>query len=121
MTGSRTRRLPPAIRQRSRSLRHPQTPAESKLWSRLRGCQLVGLKFRRQHPIGAFIVDFYCASHRLVVEIDGESHAAQVEYDRARTDWLQANGYRVIRFTNAEVNHQLESVLEAILRDCMGE
>ena len=113
-----SRRVHPGIRKRARELRQPQAPAESTLWRKMRGRQLAGLKFRRQHLIGQFIVDFYCAAHRLVIEIDGDSHAEQVEYDDARTEWLKAQGYRVIRYTNAEVNHHLDGVLEAILLEC---
>jgi very-short-patch-repair endonuclease len=102
-------------------LRHPQTPAEQKLWKLLRGKQLDGLKFRRQHPIGQFTVDFYCAQHHLIIEIDGDTHAHQVEYDQARTEWLEQNGYCVIRFTNSQVVKQTEDVLSEILRNCASE
>ena len=111
-------RVHPSIRARARELRQPQTPAEQRLWSRLRNRQLGGIKFRRQHPIDRFIVDFYCAACRLVIEIDGDSHADQVEYDQARTEWLEARGYRVIRFTNRDVQARLDAVLEAILKEC---
>ena len=96
------------------------TPAERKLWARLRYRQLDGLHFRKQHPVGRFIVDFYCAKARLVIEIDGDTHAEpdQAEYNQARTMWLETQGYRVIRFQNAEVHKQLESVLEAIRAAC---
>lgn len=112
------RRISPAIRQRSRELRRPQTPTEQALWGILRSRQAGGLKFRRQHPIGKFIVDFYCPEARLVIEIDGDSHAGQAEYDQARTDWLQAQGYRVIRFTNHDVRENISAVLESILEHC---
>ncbi len=108
----------PPILARARELRQPQTPAEAKLWAHLRNRQLDGFKFRRQHPIGRFIVDFYCAACRLVIEIDGDSHAEQIEYDQARTEWLNDLGYQVIRFTNREVFRRLEAVLEAILETC---
>ena len=99
-------------------MRRDQTPAEQRLWARLRGRQLYGLKFRRQHPIGRFIVDFCCVSHKLVIEIDGDSHASQQEYDEDRTTWLEDRGYRVIRFTNREVTLQIVAVLEEIARKC---
>ncbi|MBN1579453.1 MAG: endonuclease domain-containing protein [Anaerolineae bacterium] len=108
----------PAIRARARQLRQPQTPAERVLWQRLRNRQLGGYKFRRQHPIGRFIVDFYCAECHLAVEIDGDSHLDQVEYDAERTARLEARGYHVIRFTNREVHQQTDSVLEAIFQVC---
>lgn len=108
-------RIQPEIRQRARELRQPQTPAEQILWRCLRNSQLDGMKFRRQHPIGRFIVDFYCAQTRLVIEIDGDSHAEQVEYDQMRTNRLESQGYRVIRFTNIDVLKNLDTVLKEIL------
>jgi very-short-patch-repair endonuclease len=109
----------PPILQRARDLRHPLTPAEKKVWDRVRNQQL-GFKIRRQHPIGHFITDFYCAPARLVIEIDGDTHAEtdQAEYDAARTAWLEAHGYHVIRFDNADVHKNLASVLEAIWGAC---
>jgi very-short-patch-repair endonuclease len=74
-----------------------------------------GLKFRRQHPIGRFIVDFYCAGHRLVVEIDGGIHATQRQADQDRGRELEALGYYVIRFTNQRVETEMERVLREIL------
>ncbi len=101
-----------------RELRHPQTPAEATLWYALRDRNL-GYKFRRQHPIQKFIIDFYCAQVKLCVEIDGASHLEreQAEYDAARTDFLQELGYRVIRFTNDDVRNHIHSVVDAILEE----
>ena len=113
-------RASPAIRARARELRQPQTPAERTLWSRLRNRQL-GPKFRRQHPIGRFIVDFYCAQAKLAIEIDGDTHADQVEYDAERTAWLAEQGVRVVRFTNRQVHRQIEDVLQAILNECQDQ
>ena len=110
----------PPILERSRELRRPQTPAERKLWNALRNSRLAGYKFRRQQPVDRFIVDFYCAASRLIVEVDGGSHAAQEEYDAARTAWLEAHGYRVIRFTNLEVHQQLEGVVTSIRQACQA-
>jgi very-short-patch-repair endonuclease len=107
-----------AIQQRAKELRRNPTPAERKLWANLRGKQLYGLKFRRQHPIDRYIVDFCCIARRIVIEIDGHSHASQVEYDHARTAHLRDRGYTVIRFTNHQVLRQLDAVLEEILRHC---
>ena len=104
--------------QRARALRRVLAPAERKLWARWRGQRLCGLAFRRQHPIGSFVVDFCCVAHRLVIEIDGDSHAEQVEYDQERTAWLGDRGFKVIRFTNEQVNHQIEGVLAEIARAC---
>ena len=111
-------RINPAIRQRARELRQPQTPAEQAVWRLLSGRQAGGYKFRRQHPIGSFIVDFYCPAAKLVIEIDGDTHADQVEYDQARTEWIESQGYRVIRFTNREVRENISVVVEAILEQC---
>lgn len=101
-----------------RELRRSQTPLEAKLWKELRAKQISGLKFRRQHPIGPYIVDFYCSSSKLVIEIDGESHGEQVEYDAIRTEYLESRGYRIIRFLNEDVNHNIDGVLEVILKEC---
>ena len=109
---------PAAIHQRARDLRRPLTPTERLLWLRLRDQQLGGYKFRRQHPLGNFIVDFYCPACRLVVEVDGETYAAQAAYDAARTEWLATVGCRVVRFTNGEVRAELEGVLLTILAAC---
>ena len=117
MTKPRRRwRTTAAIHERAKRLRRQQTPAEIRLWRHLRGKQIHGLKCRRQHPIGRFIVDFYCAAHKLVIELDGDSHADQEAYDRARTEWLEERGYRVIRFTNRQVCNELPAVLEAIVK-----
>lgn len=100
---------------RARRMRRKPTPAEAVMWSHLRARRLGGHKFRRQHPIDPYIVDFYCAQAGLVVEIDGDIHARQAEYDRARTAWLEKKGLRVIRFTNTQVEQNLNGVLEDIL------
>jgi very-short-patch-repair endonuclease len=109
----------PILLAHARELRQPQTPAERKVWAQVRARQL-GLPFRRQHPIWRFIVDFYCASVKLIVEVDGDTHAEpdQMEYDAARTEWLVWRGYRMIWFTNREVRENLEMVLEAIADEC---
>lgn len=111
-------RTNPIILQHARDNRHPQTPAETKLWQLLRNHNLDGYKFRRQHPIGHYIVDFYCHETRLVVEIDGRSHDEQIEYDAARTAWLEGQGCRVVRFTNEQVMRDVVMVAEAILAAC---
>ena len=118
MTRYRRWRTTEAVRQRAKELRREQTSAEKMLWARLRRRQLYGLKFRRQHPIGTFIVDFCCIEEKLAVEIDGDSHAGQDEYDRHRTLWLEERGYKVIRFTNEDVHQRLDAVLNSIARWC---
>ncbi|MBI3244472.1 MAG: endonuclease domain-containing protein [Chloroflexi bacterium] len=114
-------RAPRVIQERARQLRREMTPAEKKLWARLRFDQLDGFQFRRQHAVGNFILDFFCAKAKLVVELDGDSHADQVEYDEERTKWLnEQKHYRVIRFTNREVNENIEAVVEKIREELKG-
>lgn len=113
-------RIHPEIRKRAQRLRHEQTPAEATLWARVRGRRLNGLKFYRQHPLGPFIADFYCPEHRLVVELDGGGHLMQQEYDQQRTEWLNSNNCRVIRFTNHQVRYEIDQVLLTILQACQG-
>ena len=110
----------PVILARAKELRRLQTPQEQKLWQRLRGKQLYGGKFRRQHPIFRFILDFFCYQHRLAIEIDGAGHAdlEQQQYDQARTEWLEQRGIRVLRFTNQQVDTNIEGVLQEIARQC---
>jgi very-short-patch-repair endonuclease len=103
---------------RAKELRRELTPAEKKLWARLRNGQVNGLQFRRQHAVGTYIVDFYCAKAKLVIEVDGDSHAEQIEYDQARTEYLNERGYSVIRFTNREVFNQCEAVVQRIADEC---
>ncbi len=98
-------------RSRARQLRRNQTEAERKLWLWLRDRGLDGEKFRRQHPIGYFIVDFCCPERSLVIELDGGQHATRMEADRERTEFLEQSGYRVLRFWNHEVIGDMEAVL----------
>jgi very-short-patch-repair endonuclease len=99
---------------RVREARRDSTPAERKLWSRLRARQLKEAKFRRQVWLGPFIADFFCADAKLIVEVDGDSHAIQMAYDERRTKWLASEGFRVVRVTNGDVMHNLDGVLEYI-------
>ena len=103
----------PEIFQRAKSLRKNMTGAEKMLWEKLRNKQL-GVRFKPQHPIGRFIVDFYCHQTKLVVEMDGEIHDDQKEYDMGRTGEMEEYGIRVIRFRNHEVFEDLEGVVERI-------
>jgi len=108
-------RAPKSTREAARHLRKHMTPAERALWQRLRRNQLDGWHFRRQHPVGSFIVDFFCAKAKLVVEVDGGIHQQQRAYDAERTRLLEGvKGYRVIRFSNDEVLNDIESVLARI-------
>jgi len=102
---------------RARSLRRNLTDAERILWSRLRSMQIEGIKFRRQEPIGTYIVDSISYDKRLVVEIDGGQHNDEqaIEKDRQRTIWLEHEGFRVIRFWNNEVLLNLDGVMIRIM------
>jgi very-short-patch-repair endonuclease len=102
-------------REKRRALRHNATEAERRLWSRLQRKQL-GVKFRRQYSVDAFVVDFYSPSCQLAIEVDGDSHftADGIAYDTERTSYLAKFGIAVIRFTNAEVLENLDAVLERI-------
>lgn len=100
--------------QQARALRKNQTDAEKLLWNHLRARQLHGYKFRRQVPIGRYIVDFTCPSLKLVIELDGSQHMNNVPYDDRRTSFLTSQGYKVTRFWNNEVLEQTDSVLAAL-------
>jgi very-short-patch-repair endonuclease len=100
----------------ARKLRNEPTDAERKLWQLLRGRQLEGFRFRRQVPIGPYIVDFLCPQLKLVVEIDGGQHVEQVDYDSRRSNYLAAVGYQVVRFWNHDVLLHPELVADEILR-----
>jgi len=98
------------LRNRARQLRRKQTDVEAKLWLRLGDRQLCGAKFRRQHPIGPYIVDLWCPNRGLVVELDGGHHAEQTSADEERTRFLEAQGYRVVRFWDHEVLNQMDVI-----------
>ena len=104
----------------ARALRNNLTDAERRLWQKLKRRQIATLKFRRQQPIGAFIVDFVCFERRVIVEVDGGQHAEQVPYDEQRTRWLEAQGYLVLRFWNNDVLANTEAVAQAI-RDAVEQ
>ena len=101
---------------RARSLRRAQSPPEGVLWSRLKRRQLGNLKFRRQHSVGRFVVDFYCAQDRLVVELDSSYHDGKRAKDEVRDRELQARGLRVLRVTASELAKDQDAVLATILR-----
>ncbi|WP_076072764.1 DUF559 domain-containing protein [Sphingomonas montana] len=100
---------------RAKQLRTNQTAPEQALWKLLRARRLSGTKFTRQVPVGSYILDFAARTQKLAIELDGDTHATQVAYDAARTEFLQAQGYRVIRLTNADVMGNREGVLDSIL------
>lgn len=102
----------------ARRLRHELTDTERLLWRELRAHRFQGFKFRRQQPLGDYIVDFICFEQKLIIELDGGQHAEAREYDRQRDAWLQERGYQVLRFWNNEVTGNLEGVLERVLMAC---
>ncbi len=105
---------------KAKTLRTNQTTAEQQLWYHLRAHRFMGLKFKRQKPIGHYIVDFICLEHRLIIEIDGGQHAEQVTYDQRRDAWLRNQGYTVLRFWNNDVMREMEGVLERIRSTVSG-
>ena len=102
----------------ARQLRLEPTDAEKELWQRLRDRLLAGFRFRRQAPIGDYIVDFACFSPRLIIELDGGQHAetAQRDHDQRRTEWLEREGFRVVRFWNNDVLQNTDGVVLEIAR-----
>jgi len=105
---------------KAKALRKNLTEAEKKLWDTLRSKQMEQFKFRRQQPIGNYIVDFFCSELRLVVELDGGQHAEQMGYDEKRTQFLQSQGYHVLRFWNNEVMGNIEGVYGVIVDTIKG-
>ena len=103
----------------AKELRRSMTDAERILWQRLKAKQLNGLKFRRQEQIGHFIVDFICFERGVVVEADGGQHALEKEKDEERTQWLNSQGFTVLRFWNNDILTNTEGVMEAIRSACM--
>ncbi len=108
------RQIPKVLLERARELRKQQTPAEQILWECLRNRRLLNTKFRRQHNIGRYIVDFYCHDKLLIIELDGSIHANQQAEDSIRENWLKSNNFTVIRFSNEEVFNDIELVLQKI-------
>ena len=99
-----------------KELRSHATPAEAVLWKMLKGRNADGMKFRRQQGIGPYVLDFYCPELRLCVELDGSSHDYKYEYDEQRTEFLQKQGIRVLRFRNEQVWQGLDFVVDEIVR-----
>lgn len=100
----------------ARQLRKNMTDAERCLWQHIRNRQLLGYKFRRQHELGTYIVDFVCLERKIILEVDGGQHIDRVVYDQKRTDWLTNQGFWVFRFWNNEVLEDTKLVLEMICK-----
>ncbi|MCW3071393.1 MAG: hypothetical protein JWO44_1283 [Bacteroidetes bacterium] len=111
------------LKERRRSLRNNLTPAEAKLWKLIQNGKLNGLKFRRQHSLGNYIVDFYCPQFLLAIELDGQIHFNPVneERDIKRTEYINSLGIKVLRFENKEVFEKTEFVLEEIKQNCINK
>jgi len=99
----------------ARQLHRNMTPAEAKLWAHLRSHRLNNIHFRNQHAIGNYIVDFCSPKHKLIIELDGSQHLDQAEYDTERTAFLQAKGYRILRFWNVQVMNDINGVIQTII------
>ena len=104
----------------ARRMRKAPTEAENLLWERVRNRQAQGLKFRRQHPIDRFIVDFCCPEKKLIVELDGKVHLGTCEGDEVRQKYLNNLGFNIIRFSNEQVTHSIDAVLTEIGRALKG-
>ena len=104
----------PDILEKAKALRKNMTEAENILWEKLKNKQVLNLRFRRQHPIDIFIADFYCHSARLVIELDGEIHYKQKEYDKGRTAEMERFDIKVIRFKNSEIENNIDHVIKSI-------
>ena len=109
----------PGVRANAQVLRRNPTPAEAMLWEAIRARQLAGLRFRRQHPVGRFILDFYCPSCKLVVEVDGGVHDFQADQDAFRDEHVAQYGYHVVRIRNKEILTDLPAVLDRILTEAI--
>lgn len=105
---------------RAKQLRRNMSDAERKFWYRINNNQL-GVKFRRQYPIGPYFADFVCLDKRLVIELDGDQHAKNIEYDNKRTDFIETRGYTLIRITNSYLTDKhIDEVIETLYR-CISE
>jgi very-short-patch-repair endonuclease len=100
--------------QKAKALRKHQTDAEQKLWFHLRGKRFSDVKFKRQKPIGSYVVDFVATNEKLIIELDGGQHQERMAYDQERTNYLESCGYRVLRFWNNECLTEIDTVLDRI-------
>jgi very-short-patch-repair endonuclease len=108
------KRTTPKVFKHAKELHRNMTPAESRLWARLRAHRMQGVHFRNQHAIGNYVVDFCAPRRKIIIELDGSQHLEQEEYDAERTAFLESKGYRVLRFWNNDVMNDIEGVLQAI-------
>lgn len=110
------------VKEKRQDLRNEMTPAEVLAWARLRRKQVMGYRFRRQYSVGPYILDFYCPSLKLAVEIDGDSHLGEEAqaYDRERQSSIEALGIQFLRFTNGEVFENMEGVMETVRETVTG-
>ena len=104
----------------AKNLRKQSTDAERKLWQHLKAKQLQGLKFRRQSPMGNYVLDFICYEKNLVIELDGGQHSIEHRKDELRDNWLKQQGFKVLRFWNNEVLTNTAGVLEVIRKSCLS-
>ena len=109
-------RPPPKTLRKSQEFRQFPTEAEHQLWHALRGHRLINVHFRRQHAIGNYIVDFCAPRMKLIIEVDGDPHNKQKEYDTERTRFLESKGYIVLRFWNNDIMNNLASVISTIMK-----
>jgi very-short-patch-repair endonuclease len=107
-------RAKPGVLETAKMLRNDMTYHEKLLWERLKGKQICGVRFRRQHPVNFFIADFYCHQVKLVLEVDGEIHKDKIEYDDGRSAEMEKFGIVIIRFTNYEVENSIQNVIKKI-------
>ncbi|MEW6242216.1 MAG: DUF559 domain-containing protein [Chloroflexota bacterium] len=108
------KRTTPKIFGRAKQLHRDMTPAEAKLWSRLRAHRMGGVHFRNQHAIGSYVVDFCAPRKKLIIELDGSQHLEQDAYDAERTAFLRSKGYRVLRSWNNAVMNDIDSILKVV-------
>jgi len=115
------KRTTPKVFGYAKQLHRNMTPAEVKLWARLRAHRLEGIHFRNQHAIGNYVVDFCAPRKKLIIELDGSQHMEQERYDKERTEYLESKDYTVLRFWNNDVMKDIDSVIRAIIQAMESE
>ena len=119
--GRMHKRTTPKVFGHAKQLHRNMTPAEVKLWARLRAHRLEGIHFRNQHAVGNYVVDFCAPRKKLIIELDGSQHMEQEEYDKERTEYLESKGYTVLRFWNNDVMKDIDGVIRAIIQSIESE